>query len=95
MNYEIMAADLTVENLGKAISHFLREIAGRPEVPVKELTLWGTPADDGMKTLMERFGGTIRINVCKMPEEMVGLELYPKAVVGDGSNLWQPSKEAV
>lgn len=101
-----MQADLTVDNLCKAVAHFLQGIAAQPDQPINRergLVLWGEPADDTMKTLMEVFGGVIRITVREIPpgmteersrmlQELSGAGGQTAAAPAD---LWHPEPVAV
>lgn len=91
-----MAADLTVDNLCDALRFFFRQIVDTPTQPVdpeKGIVLYGTPADDTMKAMMEAFGGCIRITIREMPE---AISFARGAGAGEqGSsplNLWHPNE---
>jgi len=91
-----MSQGMTLASLLDAIQHFLREIARNPEQHVdqeKGLTLWGKPGDDEMRTLLELFGGTLKITVCELPTAMqqIGSELAPEN--GSSLNVWHPDEE--
>lgn len=85
---------LTVDNLCDAIRHFLRRIAAESDCPVDQvngLVLCGVPSDDEMRTLMELFGGTIKITVREQPPTLQ--EPVDHSPVF-GRITWEPSKEA-
>ena len=96
------AADLTVDNLCEVIRFHLHNLSVLPDEvatigPGFELKLYGVPADDAMKSVMERLGGTLRITISELPTEMVdGLALV-NDVAGESSgiNLWQPHEAAI
>ena len=89
-----MVPDLTVEKLCDAIRHFFQEIAGsdKPVDREKGITFWGTPADDTMKTLMEQFGGKLKITVIELPADLQFLSVEPSQ--NEGLNLWRPGRAA-
>lgn len=90
-----MAADLTVDNLVNALRFFFKQIVENPDAPVdkdKGLVLFGTPGDDDMRSLMEAFGGTIKITVKEMPLAMQ--QTFPPEVAGgQGAVVWSPSED--
>lgn len=89
-----MTADLTVDNLCEAIRHFLREIMKDPKQPVdrvKGLVLVGTPGDDEMRTLMELFGGMIKVTVQERPTALEEPICHSPVF---GRVVWEPSKES-
>lgn len=93
---ELMAADLTVDNVCEAIRHFLRHIAAHPEEPVdqeKGLILFGTPGNDEMRGLMEAFGGTLRITVREAPAGIADDALADDLLVKQGANVWRPEDQ--
>lgn len=77
---------MTLKQLTEMIRDSLFHIAQNPQEPVdqeKGLQIWGVPADDEMREVLTAFGGTLRISVMELPQQMVSTE----PVAG---NLWHP-----
>lgn len=90
------ASDLTVDSLCEVIRFYIRNLAANVG-PGFELRIYGVPADDAMKTVMESLGGTLKIIVQELPAEMKS-ELIPESGrepcgTGGWVDLWRPSKE--
>lgn len=69
-----MAEGLTVDNLAETIKQLLHLIASNPSQPVDQargIILCGVPGDLEMNELLELYGGTIKITICKAPTGIV------------------------
>ena len=90
-----MVPDLTVDKLCDAIRHFFQEIAAsdKPVDREKGITFWGTPADDTMKTIMEQFGGKLKMTVIELPADLQFLSVESMDQES-GLNLWRPGRVA-
>lgn len=86
---------MTVDSLCNAIRVFLLHVANNPHELVDKdngLRLWDVPKDETMKTVMDAFGGTLRITITEIPQQLQpeGGISTTKAEVDNHVNIWHP-----